>query len=119
MFDGSIPVDRTRGEVAARRDSEAANVLGLNMVHELVTGRQQLELRSSPGRSQRLRPTSRSARYPRIQWQAGGSGRGSQIVKARLRRLSKSAGQPVTVNVADAALPLWRPLAWKVSLLPG
>jgi hypothetical protein len=38
MFDGSILVDRTRGEVAARCDSEAANVLGLNMVHELVTG---------------------------------------------------------------------------------
>ena len=32
MFDGSILVDRTRGEVAARCDSEAANVLGLNMV---------------------------------------------------------------------------------------
>ncbi len=39
MFDGSIVADRTRGEVAARCDSEAANVLGLNMVHELVTGK--------------------------------------------------------------------------------
>lgn len=39
MFDGSILVDRTRGEVSARCDSEAANVLGLNMVHEIVTGR--------------------------------------------------------------------------------
>jgi hypothetical protein len=38
-FDGSILVDRTRGEVSARCDSEAANVLGLNMVHELVTGK--------------------------------------------------------------------------------
>jgi len=38
-FDGSIIVDRTRGEVSARCDSEAANVLGLNMVHELVTGK--------------------------------------------------------------------------------
>ncbi|MDQ0821933.1 hypothetical protein QFZ79_004310 [Arthrobacter sp. V4I6] len=38
-FDGSITVDRTRGEVSARCDSEAANVLGLNMVHELVTGK--------------------------------------------------------------------------------
>jgi hypothetical protein len=33
--------------------------------------------------------------------------------------LGKAAGQPVTVNVADATLPLWRPLAWKVSFLPG
>jgi hypothetical protein len=39
QFDGSILVDRTRGEVSARCDSEAANVLGLNMVHELVTGK--------------------------------------------------------------------------------
>jgi hypothetical protein len=42
-FDGSIIVDRTRGEVAARCDSEAANVLGLNMVHELVTGKRSVD----------------------------------------------------------------------------
>jgi hypothetical protein len=39
QFDGSILMDRTRGEVAARCDSEAANVLGLNLVHEIVTGK--------------------------------------------------------------------------------
>lgn len=43
MFDGSIIVDRTRGEVSARCDSEAANVLGLNMVHELMTGERTVE----------------------------------------------------------------------------
>jgi hypothetical protein len=43
MFDGSILVDRTRGEVWARCDSEAANVLGLNMVHEIVTGKLTVE----------------------------------------------------------------------------
>src|SRR5215217_4906119 len=43
MFDGSIIVDRTRGEVAARCDSEAANVLGFNMVHEIVTGKRTVE----------------------------------------------------------------------------
>ncbi len=43
MFDGSIVADRTRGEVAARCDSEAANVLGLNMVHELVAGKRTVE----------------------------------------------------------------------------
>jgi hypothetical protein len=43
MFDGSILLDRTRGEVAARCDSEAANVLGLNMVHEIVTGKRTVE----------------------------------------------------------------------------
>jgi hypothetical protein len=42
-FDGSILLDRTRGEVSARCDSEAANVLGLNMVHEIVTGKRTVE----------------------------------------------------------------------------
>jgi hypothetical protein len=46
MFDGSILVDRTRGEVAARCDSEAANVLGLNMVPEL--GRRQAHRGGGP-----------------------------------------------------------------------
>ena len=43
LFDGSILVDRTRGEVAARCDSEAANVLGINMVHEIVNGKRTVE----------------------------------------------------------------------------
>jgi hypothetical protein len=43
MFDGSIVADRTRGEVSARCDSEAANVLGINMVHEIVTGKRTVE----------------------------------------------------------------------------
>jgi hypothetical protein len=43
QFDGSILLDRTRGEVAARCDSEAANVLGLNMVHEIVTGKRSVQ----------------------------------------------------------------------------
>jgi len=38
-FDGSILLDRTKGEAAGRCDSESANVLGLNMVHEIVTGK--------------------------------------------------------------------------------
>ena len=38
LFDGSILVDRTRGEVAARCDAGTAVVLGLSMVQELVTG---------------------------------------------------------------------------------
>ncbi|MFL6244516.1 MAG: hypothetical protein ACJ74H_00710 [Thermoanaerobaculia bacterium] len=43
MFDGSVIVDRTRGEVAARCDSESANVLAMNMVHEIVTGKRTVE----------------------------------------------------------------------------
>ena len=43
LFDGSIICDRTRGEVSARCDSESANVLGMNMVHEIVTGKRTYE----------------------------------------------------------------------------
>jgi hypothetical protein len=42
-FDGSILLDRTKGEAAARCDTESANVLGLNMVHEIVTGKRTVE----------------------------------------------------------------------------
>lgn len=39
QFDGSVIVDRTRGEVAARCDMEEANILTLNLMHEIVTGK--------------------------------------------------------------------------------
>lgn len=38
-FDGSIIVERTKGEVAARCDLEAANILALNLMHDIVTGK--------------------------------------------------------------------------------
>ncbi len=44
-FDGSILVDRTRGEVAGWCDAAAANVLGLHMVQALVTGNPSVEAR--------------------------------------------------------------------------
>ncbi len=43
QFDGSIILDRTKGEVSARCDSESANALGMNMVHEIVTGKRSVE----------------------------------------------------------------------------
>ncbi|WP_426060074.1 hypothetical protein [Hymenobacter sp. B1770] len=42
-FDGSVIVERTKGEVSARCDMEAANILALNMMHEIVTGRMTAE----------------------------------------------------------------------------
>jgi hypothetical protein len=45
QFDGSILVDRTWGDVAGWCDAEAANVLGLHMVHALVTGKPSVEAR--------------------------------------------------------------------------
>jgi hypothetical protein len=42
-YDGSCLVDRTAGEAAARCDSEAANIITLNLMHEIVTGRMSVE----------------------------------------------------------------------------
>ncbi|MFC6997623.1 hypothetical protein [Rufibacter roseus] len=38
-FDGSVIVERTKGEISARCDMEAANILALNLMHEIVTGK--------------------------------------------------------------------------------
>jgi hypothetical protein len=42
-FDGSCLVDRTAGEAGARCDSEAANMITLNLMHEIVTGKRSVE----------------------------------------------------------------------------
>lgn len=38
-FDGSIIVERTRGEVSSRCDMEAANILAINLMNDIVTGK--------------------------------------------------------------------------------
>lgn len=42
-FDGSVIVERTKGEVSSRCDMEAANILALNLMHEIVTGKLTVE----------------------------------------------------------------------------
>lgn len=42
-FDGSVLVDRTAGEMGARCDMEAMNILTLNLAHEIVTGKRTIE----------------------------------------------------------------------------
>lgn len=42
-FDGSVRVERTRGELAARCDKEELNYLALNLAHDLVTGQTTVE----------------------------------------------------------------------------
>ena len=42
-YDGSCLVDRTAGEAAARCDSEAANMITLNLMHEIVIGKRTVE----------------------------------------------------------------------------
>lgn len=42
-YDGSVYVDRTRGELSARCDLEAANFIALNLAHDVVTGKRSVE----------------------------------------------------------------------------
>lgn len=42
-FDGSVLVDRTKGEMSARCEGEEANFLALNLAHDIVTGRKDVE----------------------------------------------------------------------------
>lgn len=50
-FDGSVYVDRTRGELSARCDQEAMNNLALNLASEIIAGRKQAqEARTELGR---------------------------------------------------------------------
>jgi hypothetical protein len=42
-FDGSVIPERTKGEVSARCDMEPMNILALNLMHDIVTGRRGVE----------------------------------------------------------------------------
>lgn len=42
-YDGSCLIDRTAGEAGARCDSEAANMITLNFMHEIVTGKRTVD----------------------------------------------------------------------------
>lgn len=42
-FDGSVIVERTRGELGARCDKEAANLLAVNLAQEIATGKRSVE----------------------------------------------------------------------------
>lgn len=42
-FDGSVIPYRTRGEVSARCDNEAANFLTMNLMHDIVHGKRSVE----------------------------------------------------------------------------
>lgn len=52
QFDGSVNVDRTKGEMSARCDLEANNFLALNLAHDIITGKKNVaEARAYYGRA--------------------------------------------------------------------
>lgn len=42
-FDGSVLVDRTRGQLSARCDSEEGNLLAINLANEIITGKRDVK----------------------------------------------------------------------------
>jgi hypothetical protein len=42
-YDGSVIVERTKGEIAARCDKEEANFLALNLAHDIITGKKSVD----------------------------------------------------------------------------
>ncbi len=43
MYDGSVILERTKGEMSARCDQEPLNILALNLAHEIATGKRSVE----------------------------------------------------------------------------
>src|SRR5918994_345972 len=43
QYDGSIILERTKGEIAARCDKEDANFLAINLAHDIATGRRSVD----------------------------------------------------------------------------
>ena len=43
MYDGSVILERTKGEMSARCDMEPLNILALNLAHEIITGERTVE----------------------------------------------------------------------------
>ncbi len=66
-FDGSVLVDRTAGEVGARCDHEAYNILTLNLVHDIVTGARTVEdAREMYAETAAAYSMGRPAPYPKV-----------------------------------------------------
>ena len=103
----------------------AAQARGLDTIEaEIRQGTTHDALRYAVTVGAKQRGLSQQEVMRRLQQRSGGRwGRDEDAAFRLLQglglRISEAAGQPVTVNVADATLPLWRPLAWKVSLRPG
>lgn len=43
QYDGSVILERTKGEIAARCDKEEANFLAINLAHEIATGKRSVD----------------------------------------------------------------------------
>ena len=101
-FDGSCIVDRTAGEVAARCDSEAANLITLNLMHDIVTGETSVEkARESFGEAMMAYAMGRDAPYAeRLQFAVAEGGTEDQdspvIAEAMIKQMAGKVKDIVT-----------------------
>lgn len=64
MYDGSVVVERTNGEISARCDKEGANFLALNLANEIATGKRSTDdARKMYGEQIMLMKAGKSAPY--------------------------------------------------------
>lgn len=64
MFDGSVVLERTSGEMSARCDKEGANFLAVNLANEVATGKRSVEdARKKYGEQIMAMKAKRSAPY--------------------------------------------------------
>lgn len=75
MYDGSVVLERTSGEMSARCDKEGANFLALNLANDIVTGKQTVDgARKMYGEQVMAMKAGRPAPYmERLAFQVGGA----------------------------------------------
>ncbi len=109
-FDGSCLADRTAGEAAARCDSEAMNVLTLNLMHDIVTGaktvdqaREAYAENAAAHTMGRPAPDTERLRLPRPE-QSTGDPDESTIAGAMGRQMAGKAGDVLSGEDASGAV---------------
>ncbi len=64
QYDGSVIVERTKGEMSARCDKEAANFLAINLAHDIVVGKLTVDgARAEYARQIKAKMANQSAPY--------------------------------------------------------
>src|SRR5690606_35505064 len=62
LFDGSVVINRSKGEVSARCHDEQANFLALNLMHDVATGAKTMQqARAASSRTRRCNRRSMKA----------------------------------------------------------
>lgn len=89
QYDGSVIAERTRGELGARCDKEAANFLAVNLAHEIITGKRSMEDAKKEYGEQIV---------------AFASGKPAELMKGLTFKPQKNAGDPGEITLAEVTV---------------